>query len=373
MGHAPGQAAHRFHLLGLQELGFEPPLFHLRLLAFGEIAADVGQRHRLTGLGIPDHEGVHLDGNRRAGFEVPVGQLAAPAPALEQGRQDLRLIAVVILFQEELAGGGAENGVDALEADELPARRIEVEQVALEVGDADQVAGGLDDRGELLLFLFVFHELEGEGDVGGQFVQELDLRILEEALFRRVEVQGADHLAEDLQGQAGRGPVAVGQGPVPPGRQELVLGNIVTDAGGGREDGRDRRLPSFRRVVEGESQIVDIAGRVAELRGHAYLPVFLVQQPHPGQPEAAILNRDPADLLQQRLPVPDADDGGVHVAEQGVDPVQMDDLFFGQFPLADITGRGAQVFLVGKLHVVDGHLDREDPAVFGAVAGLDGG
>ena len=125
----------------------------LVFLALGDVLRDDGDVRRFAGLRVADEKKRPRNLDGRAGLEVAEAEVALPsAGAHEVGRDGAEEIGTV-LAHEVIDQARAADGFLALQADELLPGAVEVVELAVEAGEADEIRTALDK----LLEADVFH------------------------------------------------------------------------------------------------------------------------------------------------------------------------------------------------------------------------
>jgi hypothetical protein len=110
------------------------------------------------------------------------------------------------------------------------APRQQATEALAEQGSLGQTGQRIEVRQEVGGVLFV-QVLQGEGEVGGDFFEEFELLLADEAGLEGTEEEGADGCLIDSQGQAGDGADAGCQQIVPAADRLIRLGDIVAQDG----------------------------------------------------------------------------------------------------------------------------------------------
>ena len=145
VGDPSGQDADRIQLVAPRHLLFQ--FFPLR-----DVPNDGREGDRLPGLIVPDGETVDLDRNRHTRPEIANPRLALPRPFLGKGRKHL-LQGYKVLFQSEVLDPPSLVFSQVVQADELQAGLVQVEDLPVQRGDPDEIGAVLDEGHEDLLLL----------------------------------------------------------------------------------------------------------------------------------------------------------------------------------------------------------------------------
>ncbi|MCG3187734.1 MAG: hypothetical protein IOMNBAOH_02396 [Rhodocyclaceae bacterium] len=124
----------------------------------------------------------------------------------------------------------------------------------------------------------------------------------------------------------------------------------------------DDRIPGSRHaVLPGHTHFVEIAVVHAGAGDDIDIARRRAYQADPGQPEQTMLDRDPAGLVEQLLPIAHPHERGIDAAQHRIDPVQALDVRLLGFLLRDVAGdRGNEgdPAIGGTMHDADlGHRD----------------
>lgn len=101
--------------------------------------------------------------------------------------------------------GLGDGSLQALLAQQLLGRGIAIEDVALGVGYAHEIGGGLKDLRQAAALDHAVVVVQGEGDVQDQLIQEVDQVVAEEVGLAGVDIEAGYHLAAPMDGEGGGG------------------------------------------------------------------------------------------------------------------------------------------------------------------------
>src|SRR3990172_6509932 len=132
---------------------------------------------------------------------------------------------------------------------------------------------------------------EREGDVICHLFERSNEAFRKEPRFAGVKVDCADHGAALADRKLGRGAHAGAPRRLVPRRSLRVVEEVVADhVGAGKEHPPRKATPQGARAIPGDIQLIDIAGVLA-VPGNRLQPlIVVVNQPDPGEAEAAVLD-----------------------------------------------------------------------------------
>ncbi len=159
------------------------------------------------------------------------------------------------------------------------------------------------------------HQLQGEADVGGKFVEQVKLGGIEELGLLRVEIEGAERPAFHHDRKGRRGAIIQCQRRFPPGSHARILGNVVADDMPTLAQGEPRGAMAMLIVASRDVQPIQIVAHLPGVGRRANLAALRIGETQPGHAEAADLDRDAAGLAEQRVGVAQPHDGPVDAAQ----------------------------------------------------------